>query len=155
MYLADSGVSGGAAPALGKTDRRTKKPAIGKKYTGEGSDDERTARRNSLRIGSGRKGSRGGERRGSLKKRDRTAAKEARMEAAEERRTVFLPEGPITVQQLAESIDEKPITVIKFLMTDLGVMAAMTQTIDMPTCVAVVEGFGKIIGDEWDEDEEE
>lgn len=59
--------------------------------------------------------------------------------------------------QLAEIIDEKPISVIKFLMTDLGVMAAMTQTIDQATSVAVVEGFGKIVGsdDDYDEDEEE
>ncbi|CAJ1896942.1 unnamed protein product [Cylindrotheca closterium] len=151
----DSGGGGGGAPGgLGKNDRRKK--TVGKKtYGGAGSDDQRNARRNSLRIGSGRKGSRGGQRRGSLRKRDRSAEKEARQEAAEERRTVALPDGPITVMQLAEIIDEKPVAVIKFLMTDLGVMAAMTQTIDMPTCVAVVEGFGKIIGDDWDEDEED
>ena len=58
--------------------------------------------------------------------------------------------------QLAEIIDEKPVAVIKFLMTDLGVMAAMTQTVDQATCVAVAEGFGKIVGsDDWDEEEEE
>lgn len=58
--------------------------------------------------------------------------------------------------QLAELIDEKPVAVIKYLMTDLGVMAGMTQTVDAATCVAVVEGFGKIVGsDDWDEDEEE
>lgn len=61
-----------------------------------GMDDDRDSRntgRTSLRLGTGRKG-RGAElsqRRGSLKKRDRTAEREAREEAAIERRTVHLP----------------------------------------------------------------
>ena len=57
-------------------------------------DDGRNNRKASLRIGTGRKG-RGAElnrRRGSLKKRDRSAEKEARAEAAMERKTVNLPE---------------------------------------------------------------
>ena len=57
------------------------------------------------------------------------------------------------MSELAEIIDEKPVAVIKFLMTDLGVMASMTQTLDPATCVAVVEGFGKIIGSDEDDDE--
>lgn len=56
-------------------------------------------------------------------------------------------------------IDEKPVAVIKYLMTDLGVMAAMTQSLDPDTCEAVVEGFGRIVGGEddedWDDEEEE
>jgi translation initiation factor IF-2 len=42
-------------------------------------------------------------------------------------------------------------------MTDLGVMASMTQSLDPALCVAVVEGFGKIVGgdDEYDEDEDD
>jgi translation initiation factor IF-2 len=99
----------------------------------------------------------GNQRRGSLKKRDRSAQKAARAEAAVERKTVTLPEGPLTVAQLAEIIDEKPVAVIKFLMTDLGVMASMTQSLDPNTCVAVVEGFGKYVGaaDDYDEDEDD
>ncbi|KAL3934574.1 MAG: hypothetical protein SGBAC_009739 [Bacillariaceae sp.] len=147
--------AGGPAGGPGRGDRR-KQPAAGKKKWGAGSDDQRNARRNSLRIGTGRKGNRGGQRRGSLRKRDRSGEKLARLEAAEERRTVDLPDEPITVMQLAEIIDEKPVAVIKYLMTDLGVMAGMTQTVDAATCVAVVEGFGKIVGsDDWDEDEED
>ena len=60
--------------------------------------------------------------------------------------------GLTTVGQLAEILDQSPVGVIKFLMTDLGVMASMTQTLDYTTCVAVAEGFGKIVGD-FDEDE--
>ena len=47
------------------------------------------------------------------------------------------------------------MAIIKFLMTDCGVMASMTQNLDPDTVQAVVEGFGKIIaGDDDDEDEE-
>lgn len=65
---------------------------------------------------------------------------------------------PVTVGELADIIDEKPVAVIKFLMTDLGVMASMTQSLDPATCVAVAEGFGKIVdGDDedFDDDDEE
>ena len=64
----------------------------------------------------------------------------------------------MTVSELAEAMNEKPIGVIKFLMTDLGVMASMTQSLDPATCIAVVEGFGKIVAgsedDEFDDDDE-
>lgn len=63
----------------------------------------------------------------------------------------------MSVAALAEIIDEKPISVIKFLMTDLGVMASMTQNLDPSTAAAVVEGFGKIVAgaNDYDEDEDE
>lgn len=60
--------------------------------------------------------------------------------------------------QLAEILDESPVSVIKFLMTDLGVMAAVSQTLDVPTCEAVVEGFGKVVAgedDDFDDDDDE
>jgi Translation initiation factor IF-2, N-terminal region len=60
---------------------------------------------------------------------------------------------PLSVSDLADIIDEKPIAVIKFLMSDLGVMASMTQNLDPATCIAVAEGFGKIV-DSDDMDEE-
>ena len=58
-------------------------------------------------------------------------------------------------------IDEKPVAVIKYLMTDLGIMAAMTQSLDPATAEAVVEGFGMYVGDdeddfdEYDDDEDD
>lgn len=68
-----------------------------------------------------------------------------------------LHRGPVTVAQLAEIIDEKPVAIIKLLMTDFGVMASMTQNLDPATCVAVVEGFGKIVSgsedEDWDDDD--
>jgi hypothetical protein len=66
--------------------------------------------------------------------------------------------GPISVGQLAELIEEKPVVVIKFLMTDLGVMASITQNLDQATSAAVVEGFGWIVGgadDEYEDDEDD
>jgi len=60
----------------------------------------------------------------------------------------------LSVSDLAEIIDEKPVSIIKFLMTDLGVMASMTQSLDPATCIAVTEGFGKIVGGAEEEDEE-
>jgi translation initiation factor IF-2 len=56
------------------------------------------------------------------------------------------------VSDLAELIDEKPISVIKFLMTDLGVMASITQNLDPATCIAVAEGFGRIVGEFGDDE---
>lgn len=140
----------------GRGDRKQKKVPGG---AAAGDDNARGPRRPSLRVGTGKKGRRamGNQRRGSLKKRDRSAEKAMRAEAAMERNTVSLPDGPLTVAQLAEIIDEKPVAVIKFLMTDLGVMASMTQSLDPPTCVAVVEGFGKFVGgaDDYDEDDDD
>jgi translation initiation factor IF-2 len=57
--------------------------------------------------------------------------------------------------RFAEIIDEKPIAVIKYLMTDLGVMASLTQNLDPATCKAVAEGFGKIVDSDDDYDDED
>jgi len=65
----------------------------------------------------------------------------------------------MTVSDLADLMDEKAVAVIKFLMTDLGVMAAMTQSLDPATCTAVVEGFGMYVDDydddDYDDDEDD
>ena len=57
------------------------------------------------------------------------------------------------MSQLSEILDEKPGIVIKFLMTDLGIMASMTQSLDSSTCVAVCENLGKIVADADDFEE--
>ena len=65
---------------------------------------------------------------------------------------------PMTVGELAEAIGETPVSVIKYLMTDLGVMAAVSQSLDVPTCEAVAEGFGKVVAgedDDLDDEDEE
>lgn len=82
--------SSGPASKNGKRQRPAKKKAEG--Y--EGAGDARNQRKTSLKLGTTRKGRAASlsNRRGSLRKRDRTAEKEAKAEAAEERRTVYLPE---------------------------------------------------------------
>lgn len=112
--------------------------------------------RNSLRLGTTSRKGRAAEKnmsRGSLKKRDKSREKEMKFEAMVERKTINLPEGPMTVSALADLIDEKPISVIKYLMSDLGVMASMTQSLDPATIRAVVEGFGLFLAS--DEDSED
>lgn len=114
--------------------------------------------RTQLRVGSGKQRNSGSmNRRASLKRKDRSQRKESKLEKAIKRRTIRLPEGPMTVAQLSESLEEKPAVVIKFLMTDMGIMASMTQSIDGSTCIAVCEGLGKIVAgaDDYDQDEEE
>lgn len=80
---------GVGAPAGGRGGPRRQKKAQG----GE-ENAPRGPKRPSLRVGTGKKGRRamGNQRRGSLKKRDRSAEKAARAEAAVERNTVSLPE---------------------------------------------------------------
>ena len=56
------------------------------------SEENQRKRKTSLRITSGRRGSELTQRRGSLRKRDRSREREAKLEAALERRTVYLPE---------------------------------------------------------------
>jgi hypothetical protein len=73
---------------------RNKKPGAAAKKGTRTAEDEGSKRKASLRLGTSRKG-RAAEvlnRRGSLKRRDRRSEKEARLEAAIERKTVVLPE---------------------------------------------------------------
>jgi hypothetical protein len=121
-------------------------------------DREGAKRKTSLRVNSrsGRASDAVQRRRGSLKRRDRSTVKAMKAEAALERKTVQLVEGQsLTVSQLAELIDEKPVAIIKMLMSDLGVMASMTQSLDPATCLSVVKGFGKIVAGEDDMDMDE
>lgn len=159
VFTGNAGGTAGPSTATMKDGKRKAKPG---KQRGEEDSESRNTGKTSLRMGpSGRKGREAqlSSRRGSLKKRDRTSEKEAKAAAAEERRTVSLPDRPVTVAELAEILGEKPVAVIKLLMSDFGVMASMTQNLDPATCVAVVEGFGKIVAgddEDWeDEDGEE
>eukprot|EP00531_Pseudo-nitzschia_arenysensis_P006054 CAMPEP_0116143276 /NCGR_PEP_ID=MMETSP0329-20121206/15362_1 /TAXON_ID=697910 /ORGANISM="Pseudo-nitzschia arenysensis, Strain B593" /LENGTH=867 /DNA_ID=CAMNT_0003638581 /DNA_START=130 /DNA_END=2730 /DNA_ORIENTATION=- len=151
------GGGGGGGGDLGRNDRRKRQPGARRTPQGQNRDGPNRGK-TSLRLQSTGRRMRRSSNRGTLRKRDRTAEREARAEAAEERRTISLPEGPISVGALAQLIDEKPVAIIKFLMTDCGVMASMTQNLDPSTVQAVVEGFGKIIAgedDEYDEDEDD
>ena len=52
-------------------------------------------------------------------------------------------------------IDEKPIGLIKFLMSDLGIMASMTRSLDPQTINAVIDGYGLIIAGSEDDDDDD
>eukprot|EP00586_Coscinodiscus_wailesii_P002430 CAMPEP_0172482876 /NCGR_PEP_ID=MMETSP1066-20121228/9549_1 /TAXON_ID=671091 /ORGANISM="Coscinodiscus wailesii, Strain CCMP2513" /LENGTH=875 /DNA_ID=CAMNT_0013246359 /DNA_START=83 /DNA_END=2710 /DNA_ORIENTATION=+ len=143
-----SGASNDAS-TIDKGPRRQAKPDKSK------TKREYEKKRTPLRVQSGRKSrATNNRRRSSLKKRDRSREKQEKLEKALERKTVVLPEGPMTVGEISELLDEKPASVIKFLMTDMGVMAAISQSLDPATCVAVVEGLGRIIGTDDDDDDD-
>lgn len=143
-----------------KGPRKSFGPKDKNKKFGKTSYEDRK-QRVSLRIQtSNKRNSKGSSRRGSLKKKNRAREKEARYERALERKRVDIPDAPQTVGQLSELLDEKPTAVIKYLMVDLGVMASITQTLDANTCIAVAQGFGRVVAgtdedDEYDDDEEE
>ncbi|KAL3793959.1 hypothetical protein HJC23_009442 [Cyclotella cryptica] len=151
-----SSVKGPARNPLAKKVKPGARPG----RSGRGGDDER-AGRVSLRVGTGKKGRQTEVkmRRGSLRKKDRSREKAEKEERALERRTVYLPGTPMTVGELAEAISETPVSVIKFLMADLGIMAAVSQTLDPSTCEAVAEGFGRVVAgeddEEYDDDDED
>lgn len=82
------------ADAPSRESGRRARPGANKRRNPNEDNDRGSPRRQSLRVGTGKKG-RGAElsrRRGSLRKRDRSAEKEARAEARAERNTVLLPE---------------------------------------------------------------
>jgi len=166
--LTNSDVGGAnvGSPVNSKGPGRTAGPKDkNKKYSnnaprGGGNNDYNRPRKTSLKITSNRQGNRSPaqkmRRRGSLRKRaSRAAEKEERAEKRAESLKVYLPATAVTVGQLAELMDEKPIAIIKFMMTDLGVMANIAQALDRETSVAVIEGFGRLVGVEGDEDEDE
>ena len=68
-----------------------------------------------------------------------------------QRRTVVLTETPMTVGELAEAIDKTAVSVIKYLMVNLGAMSSISQSLDAPTCKAVAERLEKhVVGDDDD-----
>jgi len=151
--FSSAGTGGDSSPAAGRSTGMKKE----KKNYSKGPQEDR---RNALRLGNQKKGRKlSGEekyRRGSFRRRNKELKQQQKEEAAIIRRTVHLPEGPITVSALADLMEEKPVGLIKYLMTDLGIMAGMTQTLDQPTCAAVVKGFGKIVfGSEEDNEDDE
>jgi len=69
---------------------------------------------------------------------------------------VVLVEDTYTVAELAEKLFVKNAELIKYLMMNMGVMATVTQSIDLDTCIAVAEAFGRTVSqDEEDDDYED
>lgn len=89
--LGGGGPSGGADTGFGRNDRRKRQP--GGRRTPQGQNRDGANRgKTSLRLDNSGRRQRRTSSRGSLRKRDRTAEREAKAEAAEERRKVSLPE---------------------------------------------------------------
>jgi len=106
--------------------------------------------RSSLRRGGGR---------GRKSKEQQAREKEANKEYLAKK--VDLSDEPIQVSALAEKLEIPAVSVVKFLMMDLGVMATQQQNVDAATAKAVADGLGyRILGemapsDFYDEDDEE
>ena len=77
-----------------KDFNRKAKPGTPVKKGGDNDDERRKGGKQSLRLGTSRKGraAEASNRRGSLKRRDRRSEKERKAEAAIERKTIQLPE---------------------------------------------------------------
>lgn len=143
----------------GPTNRRA---TPGKKTK---ADYEREKKRTPLRVG--KRSNNGGiegrmSRRGSLKKRNRGQQKEDRERARMESSKVLLPDVPkISLNDIAELLDEKAGSVVKFCMVDLGMLVAANVEVDRSTACTIVEGFGKIPvssldgDDKYDDDDDE
>ena len=86
-----SAPSGGGDSAFGRNDRRKRQPGA-RREPPKGQRDGANRGRTSLRLFSSGRRQRRTNNRGTLRKRDRTAEKERKAEAAEERRKIFLPE---------------------------------------------------------------
>ena len=100
------------------------------------------------------------ERKGKVRtgktRRDRTKARNAKYNSPIDR-GIMLPEGSlIQIIELARLMEVGGGEVVKHLMINMGIMASMTQNIEISVAKKVIEAFGKkLAGDGDDEDDEE
>jgi translation initiation factor IF-2 len=128
---------GGLKKTVGKEREGTRKP--GSKYGGE---KKRGGARKFV-VAAEASG------RGSLRrKRSRKSGRGLGEEKIAVVKHVALEEGAIQVQDLATKLGAKGSEVVKYLMMDMGVMATLTQSIDMPAAKAVAEAFGFLVNAE-------
>lgn len=90
--------------------------------------------------------------RASLKRKKRRDDDSQKPKAAS--KIVDLGTEPLSVADLAEKLDAKPAEVVKYLMMDMGIMATITQSVDVATAKTVTEAFGWQIQGEDEEDDE-
>ena len=64
-------------------------------------------------------------------------------------------ESGIQLQELAGKLDIGAGELVKYLMMNMGMMATMTQTLDLDTSKKVIVAFGKEVAGEEEEEEEE
>ncbi len=92
-HRGESRYNSGKGPARKPGDKKKAGAAAGRGYGSDNGEGRGRGRGVSLRIGSGKKGGQAEimQRRGTLKRRDRSREKALKEERAIERRTVFLP----------------------------------------------------------------
>ena len=100
------------------------------------------------------------ERKGKVRtgktRRDRTKARNAKYNSPVDR-GIMLPDGSlIQIIELARLMEVGGGEVVKHLMINMGIMASMTQSIEISIAKKVIEAFGKkLAGDEEEEDDED
>mmetsp|Transcript_30299 Transcript_30299/g.39111 ORF Transcript_30299/g.39111 Transcript_30299/m.39111 type:complete len:859 (-) Transcript_30299:377-2953(-) len=68
---------------------------------------------------------------------------------------VVLNQETYTVGELAEKMYLKPAEVVKHLMLNMGVMATVTQSLDLNTCIKLAEAYGRTVSSEEIEDDDD
>jgi small GTP-binding protein len=100
------------------------------------------------------------ERKGKVRtgktRRDRTKARNAKYNTPVDR-GITLPEGSlIQIIELARLMEVGGGEVVKHLMINMGIMASMTQSIEISVAKKVIDAFGKkLAGDEEEEEDDE
>lgn len=88
-------------------------------------------------------------------RRDRTKARNAKYNSPIDR-GITLPEGSlIQIIELARLMEVGGGEVVKHLMINMGIMASMTQSIEVSIAKKVIEAFGKKLAGDADEEDEE
>ena len=99
------------------------------------------------------------ERKGKVRtgktRRDRTKARNAKYNSPIDR-GIVLPEGSlIQIIELARLMEVGGGEVVKHLMINMGIMASMTQNIEISIAKKVIEAFGKKLAGDGDDEEDD
>jgi len=149
-----------ASPPPSGDEKSSKGPAHRRATPGKKTkaDYEREKKRTPLRVG--KRTNNGGiegrmTRRGSLRKRNRKTSEDKQRDRMESLKIVVPDVPKISLNDIAELLDEKAGSVVKFCMTNLGMLVAANVEVDRSTACAIVEGFGKIPISAGEEDNED
>ena len=99
------------------------------------------------------------ERKGKVRtgktRRDRTKARNAKYNSPVDRGIVLPESSLIQIIELARLMEVGGGEVVKHLMINMGIMASMTQSIEITIAKKVIEAFGKKLAGDGDDEEEE
>lgn len=88
-------------------------------------------------------------------RRDRTKARNARHSPAVDQGIVLPDTSLIQIVELARLMEVGGGEVVKHLMINMGIMASMTQSIEISIAKQVIEAFGKKLASDGSDDEED